>query len=121
MHQPGGPPPAPDNHYPGRVRRRWVSSESSHAGDERIRIPAPVGMVRPDELPAPPLSFVHLHPPLPCIDSGKIPLPRTVTVCAFQAGGAPRRRLDGAGQGDADDVIRTAAAGQVVHRSGEPL
>jgi hypothetical protein len=30
-----------------------------HAGNERTRIPAPVRMVRPDELPAATLGFLH--------------------------------------------------------------
>jgi len=36
-----------------------LSGEGSQAGHEGLRIPAPVGMVGPDELPAPALGFFH--------------------------------------------------------------
>jgi hypothetical protein len=57
--QPGGPPPVPDHDHPGQVRASVLSGEGSQAGHEGIRIPAPVGMVGPDELPAPALGFLH--------------------------------------------------------------
>ena len=53
----------PDNHHPGRqVRGRLPRAEGSQARHELIWITAPVGMVRPDELPTAALGFVH--PPL---------------------------------------------------------
>ena len=59
-HQPGEPPPVPDNHHPGRqVRGRLPRAEGSQARHELIWITAPVGMVRPDELPTAPLGFTH--------------------------------------------------------------
>jgi hypothetical protein len=57
---PGRPVRAPDNHHAGRrPRERLLSVEDAHARNERTCIPAPVRMVRPDELPAATLGFLH--------------------------------------------------------------
>ena len=62
-HQPGEPPPVPDNHHPRwQVRGFLRRAEGSQARHELIWITAPVGMVHPDELPTAALGFVH--PPL---------------------------------------------------------
>jgi hypothetical protein len=62
-HQSGEPPPVPDYHHPGwQVRGCLPRAEGSQARHELIWITAPVGMVRPDELPTAALGFVH--PPL---------------------------------------------------------
>ncbi len=59
-HQPGRPARAPDNHHAGRRSPgRLLSVEGAHARNERTCIPAPVRMVRPDELPAATLGFLH--------------------------------------------------------------
>lgn len=53
----------PDNHHPGRqVRGRLPRTEGLQARDELIWITAPVGMIRPDELPTAALGLAH--PPL---------------------------------------------------------
>jgi len=50
----------PDNHHPGwQVRGCLLRAEGSQARHELIWITAPVGMVRPDELPTAALGFVH--------------------------------------------------------------
>ena len=58
--QPGRPVRAPDHHDAGRrLRERLLRVEDAHARNERTQIPAPVRMVRPDELPAATLGFLH--------------------------------------------------------------
>jgi len=37
-----------------------VRAEGAQARDEHVRVAAPVRMMRPDEIPAAPLSLVHL-------------------------------------------------------------
>jgi hypothetical protein len=59
-HEPGRPASMPDNHDGGRqVLGRRLSGEGSQARDESICIPAPIGMVRQDELPTAVLRFPH--------------------------------------------------------------
>jgi hypothetical protein len=62
-HQPGRPVRAPDYHDAGRrLRERLPRVEDTHARNERTHIPAPVRMVRSDELPAETLGFLHPAP-----------------------------------------------------------
>jgi hypothetical protein len=50
----------PDNDHPWRlVRGRLPRAEGPQARHELIGITAPVGMVRPDELPTAALGFAH--------------------------------------------------------------
>ena len=57
---PGRPVRAPHHHDAGRrLRQRLLRVEDAHARNERTCIPAPVRMVRPDELPAETLGFLH--------------------------------------------------------------
>jgi hypothetical protein len=59
-HQLGRPGRAPDNHHAGRrFPGCLLSVEGAHSGNEHSYIPAPVRMVRPDELLAATLGFVH--------------------------------------------------------------
>jgi hypothetical protein len=61
--QPGRPVRAPHHHDAGRrLRERLLRVEDAHARNERTQIPAPVRMVRPDELPAATLAFLHPAP-----------------------------------------------------------
>ena len=61
-HQPGRPRPAPYHHHAGP----WLPAalmlrvEDAHARDEAYRIPAPVRMICPDEIPAATPSLIHL-------------------------------------------------------------
>jgi hypothetical protein len=57
---PGWPVRAPHHHDAGRrLRERPLRLEDAHARNERTQIPAPVRMIRPDELPAATLGFLH--------------------------------------------------------------
>ena len=80
-HQPDRPARAPDNHHAGRrPHGRLLSVEGAHTRNERTRIPAPVRMMRPDELPAATLSF--LHPALTSIPATTSYSPRLRAVIA---------------------------------------
>lgn len=64
--QPCGPGLVPESHHPGqrRLGRAGAGTERLQAGDESVRITAPIGMVGPDEIPPTPavipcLRLVH--------------------------------------------------------------
>jgi hypothetical protein len=62
-HQPGRPVRAPHHHDAGRrLRERPLRVEDAHARKERTQIPAPVRMIRQNELPAETLAFLHPAP-----------------------------------------------------------
>jgi hypothetical protein len=55
-----GPWPARYDHHPGRrVLSRLLVLDGPQARDEGFGIAAPVGMMFPDELPAPPPGFLR--------------------------------------------------------------
>jgi len=61
-HHPGQPRPAPHYHHPGPrlAAALMLRAEQAQARDETVRITASVRMMRPDEIPAAPLSLIHL-------------------------------------------------------------